>query len=436
MALQYQDIDLDEDPCIFPDCGHFVTKSSMDGVMDMKTQYLMSPDGLPVEVSGSSVPFSMDEIKCCPTCRGSLRNISRYGRIVRRAMLDEATKKFIAWSNNEYLQLAQRLVDIQQRLTEKANPVFLPQNSRPSKLVIVIRPRLKQLYAIRDHIGGARYAPALKLWHHISEFIGKVRKEEQPFQRVADFIQHSQKQRSTENSMYNETLIQVGGMIQGLALWLRCETIILSDFMKIRQYHSAQVSEIRLDLTGQMNDCERLIDLANTSRYPRQQVEGHVFSALFCLVSSQLASESTEKPQDEAESSCSRETLKTKASAHLATARRLLQDFPSTRVLEVDVEAAETMLGDGVFYATVSADEMRVVYQAMAREFSGTGHWYTCESGHPFTVGECGMPTEQARCPECGGEIGGRNHNPAAGVRRADEIEELARGVGDIGIAG
>lgn len=32
---EYREIDLDEDPCIFPDCGHFSTKSSMDGQMSL-----------------------------------------------------------------------------------------------------------------------------------------------------------------------------------------------------------------------------------------------------------------------------------------------------------------------------------------------------------------------------------------------------------------
>jgi hypothetical protein len=32
------------------------------------------------------------------------------------------------------------------------------------------------------------------------------------------------------------------------------------------------------------------------------------------------------------------------------------------------------------------------VYAAMAHGFSGTGHWYCCENGGLFTMGECGMP--------------------------------------------
>jgi len=35
----------------------------------------------------------------------------------------------------------------------------------------------------------------------------------------------------------------------------------------------------------------------------------------------------------------------------------------------------------------------------MAREFIGTGHWYTCLNGHPFTVGECGMPMQTSIYP-------------------------------------
>ena len=70
----------------------------------------------------------------------------------------------------------------------------------------------------------------------------------------------------------------------------------------------------------------------------------------------------------------------------------------------------------------------------MAREFSGMGHWYTCENGHPFTDDECGTPMQMARCLECGAAVGGRNHAPAEGVRRADDIEGLVRDVDQLGI--
>jgi hypothetical protein len=95
--------------------------------------------------------------------------------------------------------------------------------------------------------------------------------------------------------------------------------------------------------------------------------------------------------------------------------------------LLADLEATEAMLKDGVSYHPVTSEELRAVYRAMAGEFMGTGHWYTCANGHPFTIGECGMPMQEARCPECGAPVGGQNHQPVAGVNRADDIERLGR---------
>ena len=65
-----------------------------------------------------------------------------------------------------------------------------------------------------------------------------------------------------------------------------------------------------------------------------------------------------------------------------------------------------------------------MVVTAMAAEFNSTGHWYRCANSHPFTVGECGLPMEQARCPACGAGIGGQSHRPTEGVTRARDIEE------------
>ena len=93
---EYKDVDLDQDPCIFPPCGHVKTMSNFDGHFSMQDVYHFDEQGLIVGVIKSSTPFSAeDAMKQCPDCRGSLRQTSRYGRIIRRSMLDEATKRFI-----------------------------------------------------------------------------------------------------------------------------------------------------------------------------------------------------------------------------------------------------------------------------------------------------------------------------------------------------
>lgn len=89
-----------------------------------------------------------------------------------------------------------------------------------------------------------------------------------------------------------------------------------------------------------------------------------------------------------------------------------------------EVSEAETMLRDATFYAPVTNAEKAAVYAAMAQSFQGTGHWYYCANGHPFTVGECGMPMETARCPQYGATVGRTHHQPAAGVTRAADLDE------------
>jgi len=42
---------------------------------------------------------------------------------------------------------------------------------------------------------------------------------------------------------------------------------------------------------------------------------------------------------------------------------------------------------------------------------STRGQWYQCENGHPYLVDLCGAPMEKSFCPQCGAEIGGRDHN-------------------------
>lgn len=89
------------------------------------------------------------------------------------------------------------------------------------------------------------------------------------------------------------------------------------------------------------------------------------------------------------------------------------------------------MLRDSKFYIPVSNEGKAAVYTAMARGFSGTGHWYYCENGHSFTIGECGMPMETSQCPLCRSPVGGHNHRAVGGVRPATELE---RQLGELGV--
>ncbi|KAH6616003.1 hypothetical protein B0J18DRAFT_403352 [Chaetomium sp. MPI-SDFR-AT-0129] len=82
---------------------------------------------------------------------------------------------------------------------------------------------------------------------------------------------------------------------------------------------------------------------------------------------------------------------------------------------------------NGPRYEAVSPAEIAAIKRAMVNGPEGfathSGRWYTCVNGHPFAIGECGMPMEIARCPECGEAIGGQNHMAMAGTQRDEEME-------------
>ncbi len=65
------------------------------------------------------------------------------------------------------------------------------------------------------------------------------------------------------------------------------------------------------------------------------------------------------------------------------------------------------MLEESTYTTIVRDEEWKQVMAAMATEFTGSGHWYTCANGNAFTVAECGMPLEEARCPQFVAPIGG-----------------------------
>jgi hypothetical protein len=129
----YKDIDMNSNPCIFPQCGHFITMESMDAQMDIRKHYNVDENERPSAIIASLQPFSMESeggVKVCAECRGPLRNIARYGRLVRRALLDESTKKLVLYLNQEYVPLAKDLpghIRELQKTTSK-DPFKLPDS--------------------------------------------------------------------------------------------------------------------------------------------------------------------------------------------------------------------------------------------------------------------------------------------------------------------
>ena len=529
-----------------------MTMSSMDGIMDMAKHYVMeesSASGLsiPAAIAAPSSPFDMNEAKVCPNCRGSLRNIARYGRIVRRAVLDESTKRFIRWAHQQHGELALQLMQ-QKELLETGLAAASPAGSNanrgsPSTKVFYGKGRSALIKELLLSIDRLRFDSLIKTRAAIIEYSSKVAEDEQPYKRVADLVQFALRRRDENASIldshapghsghfvFDESVIQVGGSLQAELLLMRCDILALEQVAASLEKSSSPgtahtaVSLTRANqdakTTSAVNTLKKLLktvqfaDLLNafeafiaaacSAKHTRQQAEGHISCVQLCLVLWKLygwkdadsgASPAPPRPpaaaaaaaaapaaaaaapaaaaaapaaaaavgggggggggegipaengQPEAaavqedsdagdadsesrtkSSPLSREWLKKRAEKHVKQAQDLAKANPSLEhQLGGELQRLEAALANIVDYRPVSTAEMRAVYEAMAREFVGSGHWYTCANGHPFTVGECGMPMERARCPECGAAVGGQDHMNAEGVQRANAIEELGR---------
>ncbi|KAL0261608.1 hypothetical protein SLS55_003038 [Diplodia seriata] len=427
--LTYKEVDLNEDPCLFPPCGHIMTMANMDGHMDMNKHYVTAPDGTFVGLKPAP-PFSSDELKACPTCRGALRSISRYGRVVRRALLDESTKKFIVWSQNEYLRLQTQFQDAHSELNNTADAVVV-NTVAPVALTIAGSP-----YVLFDYIKDTaaalnltgRYKALFALRTQLLAHVNKVQHEEQPFRKVHDFCQDARRRRGHDDIAsafaLSPEVLQTRAHLLASALLLRCDLALIADLVAI--WRNKLPAKLRggnctLHFSSIRNRCLALLQDADAAHSPAQKVEALLFHAQSNAIQRLPFAGATATP---AATTIQSQQLREEALSHIATARAICTLHPgSTGGLNAEADTIEKMLRDSTFFAVVTSEERRAVLAAMAAEFRGTSHWYYCANGHPFTVGECGMPMQLAVCPQCGAAAGGQGHVPAEGVTRAEDLE-------------
>lgn len=418
LAETYAEINLNENPCIFPRCGHFLTIESMDGQMDMKKYYAMEGDK-PVAIRSSSEPFSVDDIKRCATCRGSLRNLSRYGRLVRRAILDESTKRFLLYLNREYVPLAQELpLQLAAVLENKSELSPLLASEQITINIGGSRDKqFRQMAEIIQKYGGNRWRQVTKLRSRIVQYYKAVEEEEQPFSRVQAHVESARRRKGASGSFeFDGSVVQTKGVFLATTLLMRLDISLLGNFLSLLQISRTGVKgcKLQINLQATREECRSLIKRAGNAMRVAHEVEGYIFLAqLHALERSQ-----TEAPTE-------REKHAQQAREAIAPARKLCHRYPGqTNGLGSEIDDAEEMLKLGTFYSAVTSEERLEIIAAMAREFRGTGHWYYCQNGHPFTIGECGGAVQLAICPECGARVGGQGHRTADGVTRADDWEQ------------
>lgn len=423
-----EEVDLDEQPCIIPSCGHILTLESMDGHMGRSEFYAMDDEGVVTGLKNNAEPFSASGLKGCPMCRGPLRNINRYNRIVRRGLIDEATRKFIVWANAGFVPLAANMkaIEVELRSSQEAS------EKRPAVSSLMRpRPEVLLLNGSRDHqisrigaltTGSEQYKTIKILRKIINRFLQQVDEKEQPFGRIYDLVQDARRYRGVNVDLFAHVdILQVRNRLLTTALLLRCDYAILLVFLENQKDKgSIEPHGIQVDLRSNRKDCENLISEYQSKQQLGCTVEGHLYWSRFFALGRSFAEPEPHLSQ-----------LLQVAQEHLRVAHDLCDRYPGqTAGMKAEVEDVEKTLRGSTFYMPVTSEEKAAVYAAMALDFRGTGHWYYCENGHPFTIGECGMPMETSQCPlQCQAPVCGRNHQAVDGVRRASDLEREMAGL-------
>lgn len=380
MGESYKDIELDEDPVIVPQCGHILTRTNMDGHLDMAKHYESDQHGAIAAVKAASEPFSYKEMKRCPTCRGLLRNLSRYGRVVRRSLLDESSKRFIMLANKDYVQLESKASEQEEFLRNSE-----VQRALQAKLELG-GPRSAQIISLsRLPLFSSINKDAFNLHRTIQTYVTRVAKEEQPYNQVRDMIASVRRRKGAVREEFSDDIltVQMRHYLLGTTLLLRFELSLLSTVVGLTQKNlndnplSENAAGVRADFGANRTACVDLAAAASEASQPRPETEAHLLFARYAALEFAIADKQPSNvAAQNGEPKKSTNETRERALAHLAEATRLCDKYPgSTRGLLEEIKATETMLR-GSWFEPVSSDERRQVLLAMQSEFRGTGHWY------------------------------------------------------------
>lgn len=396
----YEEVNLDEDPCLFPACGHVITVSSLDGHFDMAKHYDVDGDNHNHKITGikaASEPFSAEQdMKRCPTCRASLRSIQRYSRVSRRALLDESTKRFITWAQTAYVPHERSVMQMEDRFADATVHCAIQS-------AVKLKGNIKQQFRIvaKLPVFSKVFADAITLRIAIEKYAHSVAQEEQPYNKVRNMVEDARKRKNVliEHIPDEIRTVQMRHSIQASALLLRFDLMLISKVLSVKQSTHRAIarretetpgSDISVDFQAHRVECDKIIEAAGAAHLPAFEADANILFARYAAlevsvtklkVNALVAGDAVDS-QDDGEHDEEVEVLQSTIDnltdtgmLHLVVASSLCDDYPGQcRGRREEIVAAENMLRDH-FYAEVSSAERREIFQAMATEFNGSGHW-------------------------------------------------------------
>ncbi|KAK5661070.1 hypothetical protein OQA88_10960 [Cercophora sp. LCS_1] len=427
----YKELDLDETPIVVIDCGHFFTAESVDGLVSMIQVYATDEEG---RYTGLLKPSDMLSVPCCPDCKRPIRQFAtrRFNRIVNMAVMDETAKKFRIQGENGLEGFRHRAAEAEKSL-RGSQTVFLKAAQRMAGAETRSNTKMKEKGS--TSVTG-RYSECRALEDDIAKFCRRMGTEQQPSKKLHDAILKSRERQPLDsllgqlaiNDDNDQTMIPAPDkqiILHGHQLLLSVGMVILQDQVTItKKSPTGSVTRAPFNIPKRVDTLLKgyhgLIQQAIEEKLLRVTVRGIIGYARVMAAahsSRSLCFAKGSKPEQ-----------------YVNTARALLDagvklcngSIDTDGSMQAELEDLQGLLRRE-WYEEVTEEEIRAIKSAMVSGPGGisthSGHWYKCQNGHVFAIGECGMPMELARCPECASPIGGRSHSLVNGVSRAQEME-------------
>ncbi|KAI1674825.1 AAA-12 multi-domain protein [Pyrenophora tritici-repentis] len=438
MMSRYADIDLNESPIVILGCGHFFTSETLDGHIGLKDVYDVDIKtgrfiGLIENVElAASVPQ-------CPNCREPIKQYitQRYNRLINRAVIDEMSKRFIVSGQQELQQLKGELDDLRNELEdsrESVVPLELIRIRKEANLEITMQ-------FINDGLKNRSHS-SISLMNSVKSLQRRMQAQHQPTYKLHQATVHAVAKMTPLDIGLSSLVIDASAeyakrdrdqriTLGGNLLEIKVRCLVLEDNFEIA--HAVGLKRFTATMTLSfpggspetkiekfLQDCMKLINECLLQSLPKLAVE---VSLCYARIAHLFGSSGLAKDKDRVRATGYRDTAK----ELLEKAKQLCKHSFRDREVLLQAIISTTKMLRSEFYEAVSKEEVEAIKKAMVSGPGGiathSGHWYKCVNGHPFAIGECGMPMQLARCPECGQPVGGQSHTAVAGVSRATEME-------------
>lgn len=382
----YGEIDVNSTPIVVLTCGHFFTAETLDGLVEMNEVYERSGDG---KYSGLRTVSTIGNhsVPRCPDCQCPIQQFAtqRYNRVINRAFMNEASKKFLVNGQTKLQNLDEQIGQLELELEKLIETTHAPEISHVQVLCDMISDK------------------SSKMEKEVQRFISTVDDKNQPIRKLHDATMKAiQAKRSVEDEVQrltidplDETLccdrrVIVGGHVARL----RVHQIYLQAVLSVSRTLDLEtnVNQLR-EVTSACSftvkrasvffqKCERILQMCSKEQFPKYSVQARLYYGrvvMFFRLNKYTSSLLREKKID-----------------HFSRAKECLEEaeslcdipFKNAGSLKIAVQETLKILNQDRYEAITEA-ELKSIKDAMVSGSEGmathAGHWYNCENGHPVS---------------------------------------------------